>query len=54
MLEMTQNLFREARLRRKAIFLDPKGFAQIALAGLLSLSVSVNQHITWETVRNCL
>ena len=50
MLDVTQILFREVRLRREAIFLDPKGSAQVALAGLFSLSVSVNQHIRWETV----
>ena len=54
MLDVTQILFREVRLRREAIFLDPKGSTQVALDGLFFLGVSVDQHIRWETVSDCL
>ena len=54
MLNVSQVLFREVCLRRKAVFLNPNRSTQVTLIGLFALSVSMNQHIGRETVRDCL
>ena len=40
--------------RRKAVLFYPKGFAQVALTGLLSFRDSMDPNIRWEAVGDSL
>ena len=51
---MAQILVREICFRRKAVLFYPKGFAQVALTGLLSFRDSMDPNIRWEAVGDSL
>jgi hypothetical protein len=51
---MSQILVREICFRRKAVLFYPKGFAQVALTGLLSFRDSMDPNIRWESVGDSL